>query len=759
MNLINNINIQAKNTKLVGSLLALIIGLCGTFWLFGPLMWKPNDFMMSFGGDAYVIYYDLAYHAKYGSGSLLTNMNYPFGEYIFMTDAQGSLAYVLAMLRNLGLDLSNYSLGIMHAFNIFLLPFACVIMYLVLEKLHMRWWMAVIFGCLIIFMSPQMLRYHAHFGLAYPFIIPLVMLWIIKKWEKPGNIWLDICMFLILVFFAFNNPYIGFTSCGFAATTAFLGALYYRKDRKRFIGFIQIFGISTLVLLTLFLVFHYGDFVDDRIKQQWGFFYFFSSPVGFIAPAGSYFNDFLTWMGVQIYPTEFERKENLGLTVTLIATFAFCYLIYFRFTKKIWKPNYLPVMWIMAGAVTLLFVYTSNVRILPINTDWFEEHLGKLLMFKAVARLSWSVYFLLCTFAVYFLDRMLEHQKARVFIPVVSVICMIWMLEINHYIKPYFVNIHHKNFWSVDEKLAFEKSMKDNNITLSDYQAILCIPKLQLWSDKFISETHWATQFHAQRISVFTGLPLINAMLSRQGISHTSSAIQMLADPLIERSRLDDFPNKKPILLVAGAELPPLSDGELYMMSRSKYIYSEPQYTLYEIPIDSIKTSPAIANAKRLYAEGYRKQPILHQSWGESKAESGGFFEPGCLKVTKSANIVFEGPLNLPKDTLLTFSIWTKVDNNKYDIGDFEITVLDLQGKVLGAQELNTRKSYDIQEGWVRTSTKFYNGPNTILRVSMKSPNQSFWVDDLIIDYDGSINLIDGANKDYFFYNGFKIKK
>jgi len=74
--------ISFKN--LIPQLSVIVLSLIACYIIFGSYMLHPNSLMTAFGGDAYVIYYDVMYHVCHmkDTGSQLTNTNYPFGEYI-----------------------------------------------------------------------------------------------------------------------------------------------------------------------------------------------------------------------------------------------------------------------------------------------------------------------------------------------------------------------------------------------------------------------------------------------------------------------------------------------------------------------------------------------------------------------------------------------------------------------------------------------------------------------------------------------------
>ncbi len=76
-----------KRLQWLGALAAALFLLLLARPIFKDYYTRPNSMMYSFGGDALMLYYNTAYHTRYDHGSTLRSMNYPDGEYIYLTDA------------------------------------------------------------------------------------------------------------------------------------------------------------------------------------------------------------------------------------------------------------------------------------------------------------------------------------------------------------------------------------------------------------------------------------------------------------------------------------------------------------------------------------------------------------------------------------------------------------------------------------------------------------------------------------------------
>jgi hypothetical protein len=672
---------------------------------------EPNQHMHAFGGDALAIYYNVAYHACHGSGLWLESMNYPHGELIFMTDAQGALSILISYL-----NLCEYSTGIINGLNAWSIIITAILIFFLLQSLEINSFGAALFSPLIVLLSPPMLRMFSHFGLAYPFLIPLAMLWFLRKTKIPTFEKRDLVVLLIFLFFGFNNPYFS------AQIGLFLlgagGIIFFLKKYQKS-SFI-IAGMAILILLIPFLVLKFLDPVNDRIGLQWGYFYYYATLEGLIAPPDSIIDGILKYITGKGFQVKFEALMNLGIVVISISVLS----VFFNKTKI--PKYYLPLL----ISSTLLFIYASAILLMPFERIWIEDKMGFLLMFKAVGRLAWPIYFTLTVLAVYFLTHWTKNYL--IYIALASV----WIFEIHTYIRPFFKEHVHPNF--------FAKEYHEEIPNPERYQAILSIPKMMYWTDNFISEDNFFTQFYSMRLSLQSGLPLVNAMLSRMSIGQTSEAIELISHPYIEKSLPKKFPNSKDILVVLGAQHQPLTEGEQHLINQGEIIVEREWYSLYAISIDDFKP---------LLPDTNHKEPIWHSGF-DQYTQHEGYFKQGALKVEKGQHQIFDYTSSM--DTTFTFNAWIKIDHRRYGVGYFEYRIYDTTGELILESKPDVRKSGNVHDDWIRAeqSLKLNSDQRLIIHFNTIRPQL---IDDAMLSIEGENSMVKGEKAN--LVNGYKILK
>ena len=303
----------------------LIIG-----YFLPEFLFHPNQYLMAQGGDAYVIYYNMVYHVCQNSDYILfQGMNYPFGESIIMTDAQAALSLTLKFVDEYFFSICEFVPGVVHLFILFLLPLTAVFLYFIFKELNISITYSIVFSLLITFLAPQLQRITGHFGLAYPFVIPMVIYWFLIKYKSVNFQWKDLIFGSVLYFFFINNPYVGFAAGGLFVISA--GLVFILERNKK--GFTLILtGLIPLILG--YLTIKLSDPYDDRIITQWGFFYYFASIAGMFFPNGSLLDTIFHLTDV-FGEVRFEGKINVGLVSTITIIFVgFTYL-----TFKIFKSS------------------------------------------------------------------------------------------------------------------------------------------------------------------------------------------------------------------------------------------------------------------------------------------------------------------------------------------------------------------------------------------------------------------------------------
>lgn len=706
--------------------------------LMGYYFFRPNNSMFAYGGDALAIYYNMVYHVCYGDGTLLSSMNYPHGELVFLTDAQGALSTLLQWIHLHVLPLCDKVLGIANGLNVWSVIMANIFIFLVLRQLKTPLWMATLFAPLISLLSPQIIRINGHFGLAYPFLIPLSIWWYLGK--KNAFEWKDILVWLTLLFFTFNNPYAG---TGPAALLLAAGIFGFFLNRPKEIN-LAVLSMGVLTVLPALLYFKTFDPVTDRIQNQWGFFHYYATLEGLITPPGSLWDRLLKGvlgMGFQVRP---EARINLGWSTTvLLLTYGVLSL-----TGKIKQP--LPKSWkpLFIGAIAV-FLYTTAVLLAPFDQTFVEEKMGFLLMFKAVARLAWPIYFILTITGIWFLSSF-NRKKSQLFVAIP--LALIWIWEIYVYMGPKFEGTVNWNYFAEERKQELMKPITDAQIDLTKYQAILCLPKTMFWTDNFISNHHFNTQFYAMRISAATGLPLVNAMLSRMSIGQTAEAIELLSHPLIEKSLPHQFSSKQPLLIVLGANHPPLLEGEASLIQNSTLLLQTDGYALYELPLQNINKVVQLDEPVEtpIYYQGWNIPPVKekpHQSWNAQL----GYFHKGSMAFEKGTHLILEQRLS-PGN--YTFSSWIQIDYRSHGVGNLQYLLYDTTQQLLLDTIIDTRTSNDVHDDWIRTGLQLEVQQTSQLYIQLITPRTQI-LDDVLLRKTTSTSL--QKNEKDWLVNGYRV--
>jgi hypothetical protein len=733
------------------ALSAALICLVLAYPLFGVYLFSPNTHMYAFGGDAFAIYYDIVWQVCHGNGNMLSAMNYPHGELIFLTDAQGALSMLLSWIHRHVFAICDYTIGIVHALNAWSFIVCAFIMYYLLRAVGADRLTACAFSPFISILAPHILRIGGHFGLAYPFILPISMLWFLRKYHHPKAEWRDLAFICIMLFFTFNNPYVGIGAAGLLILASIFRIL---KDKNFKPGiFAAISGL--LIIAVPYLYLKINDPVQDRIKLQWGFFNYYAKAEGFFFAPGSLMDRLAQSVYGSGFNVDFESKINVGLPVTLILSAYILLKIFRSDTVNNIRMN-MAFKALTFGSM-VMFIYASAFIFMAFDRAFTEEKLGALLMFKAVARLAWPIYFILTAAAISILSQYLNQKKASVKFIVLFLFMSLWFWEIQVYVKPHFENIKHDNYFNVRKRDDIQRLLAYSPKKPDDFQAILAIPKMMMWNDNFISDLHFNTQFYSMRISQATGVPLISSMLSRMSVSHMAESLEFHADPLIEKSLPSKFPNNKNILVVLGKDHPPLNGGEKWIVSVSDTLLDADGFILLDLPLERINNNDQVRLVRQLAAENPDggASDVRHVHYNDQQSQYS-YYGKGAGYFEKGTHLVMEEVIESPLSNHYMFSAWTRFDHLRYGIGKFRFIIQNSNGEIIFDESPDTRRSEDVHDEWIRTGMWLPVQPGCKVQVFFVA-NRPLFIDELILRPDNQNYWV--TNDDHILFNGFRVLK
>ncbi len=752
--------ISPKWLPWLGALAAVLLLFILARPIFKDYFTRPNTMMYSFGGDALMLYYNTAYHTRYDNGPTLRSMNYPDGEYIYLTDAQGSVSNALQWINRHIADISGQTVGVVNALNLYLLFAAVVLLFFLLRALGVHMLVSILFSPLILLLSPQIWRMGGHFGLAYPFLIPMAMLWFLRKYRVGRLEKRDALMLAVSVFFTFNNPYTGFNLNFFlilAGIMLFFVEGFQRNNWKRPA---IISGMGLLVLGLVFVDFKLFDPVHDRVNPQWGFFFYHARFEGIFYPTNSILYDWLKRNHFHPPEVDFEAMLNVGIvaTIALAAMLIMALSKPFIRRKKPSLQKLVPEHRVLLGSSFLIFLMAANTSLIQVPPAWLEDHMGWMLMFKASGRLAWDFYFALAITATVFIDR-LYRLTSPWFMATLFVVTMaaVWNAEINQYTRPKFSNVFQENFYDQKHEQEILDVLQQNKVDISQFQAMLCLPKMMAWSDKILSDINYRTQFFGTRVSLATGLPMVNSMLSRIGLAQTLERVQMLSNPLVERSLPQKFPNQQDILILVGSDaISELKVGEKFLLDISQILVVNKDFSLYRLRLTDLANNTVLRSAKMAIQSGSDTAPALHLGYDETPS-SHAFYGAGSHETKIKEDLICDFASPYERDTQMVFSAWTYLNPGPYSAGFWLLSIRDHAGGEVENIKVETRKSNDVQDSWIRSETRFTLPKGGSVRINSYG-FKPMLVDEVMLWPKGSSPIVRDPKEPSVLYENFKIK-
>ena len=674
-------------------LVLLISGLFISWMIFGDALWHPNDYLMMDGGDGYIIYFNSFFHAIHGSGTTLTSMNFPNPDCIFMTDAQGVLSIINNYISSWLPTWPNYTAGSFHLLIIIGIIVHLFILHALLNQLDVTPWLCVVGAILIGSLSPQLVRVsYGHFGLAYPFIIPFTLLWLITPTNHNGFKIRTIFFIVVSLLFGFNNPYLLIITSILILAYGGIEIAFYKDRRKS--GFLKLvlgFSFMGLLLFVLSIL----DPFDDRIQQQWGHFYYSSTLSGLFSGSYSlahhYFNNFFNgW--------EFRSEANASISLTSILVITMASIIwgYKKVKGKVISFQINTPLIIIIWSAMIIFLYSSTMFR---DKHWHSliSQIDIITMVKASGRLSWIPYYVLSVFSVTLLSKIMRQRRL---LPFVFILLSLWTYEGYRYLSVHCKANLYDNHLHTSKLSAFIKPISQL-VEFNEYQGIYNIPVSQSWNDNILTDGNWISEGHAYKIASATGIPLINSRLSRAPVRRSLENIQLSAHPLIKKHLLDKLDPNRHILLVVSNDYNTHSIGETAMLSVADTVYRSDQFNLYRL-------LPAEATFD-FYRDSLLNNCKTPVSWHwENNFDDGnstcGLYNNGSTVDKEWRNLAtIEVPNNMTNDSF-EMSIWSRVNIEKHGMPSFNLKVFDNTGLQVVDQYLDARRSLDTYNGWIRTA-------------------------------------------------------
>lgn len=582
---------------------------------FPVIFLHPNTSLFSYGGDGIKNYFTSLYYLKYNSGAHFNGMNYPFGEHLSFADAQPGLVIPFKWISSIFPSISNYFIAMLNLSVLAGLVLGSVSIYWLLRKLKASPAFAVTGALLITFLSPQLFRFESHYGLSYVFYFPLGWYLFLVAEEKQK--WM-MALFasLVIAWTGLLHFYLAAGTCLFLFAYALLSSITrLKKDSNKLLLLRWSIPAGSMVLLQLFI--RLTDTVIDRPTRPWGFFSALATVKSVFLPNST---DFL---GKYIYGSEGVAEGNgyIGLAAGLFVLYWFFIIIGKMITRK-WQTIFAPfhqkeLLFLLSSIGILLF--SMGVPFVWGPESWVDK-LGFIRQFRGLGRFAWIFYYTITVFTILYFSRQAEQVKNSrtkfAFTAVLLLFTAIWTTECIGRMK---------TMRELDEKTAFNyQQFTSNNfqtflsaqgINTSKYQAVLSLPYHHIGSEKFALD-QWPSPYYGMKLSLETGVPSMNVMLSRTSLSQSCALMQFTGDTLLHKTLLEKLNPDQPLLIITyGGDL---SLSEQIIINKARLLGSFETFRFYEVSIHAFRVNDT--DVKNRFAAKEKKLHLKYSCYSTDPA-------------------------------------------------------------------------------------------------------------------------------------------
>ena len=712
---------RLTRSSLLPGILVTLLAAALIAWMAPDVFFHPNAHQFMIGGDGFIISYHLHYFTRFGSGIRLTDMNYPFGELIFMTDAQAILALALKAIRSVWPNVVLHVQGIQHGLLLYSAPLAALFLWLSLRRLAIPGWRAVVYALILFTLIPQINRMvSGHFGLGYLWVLPLILWWMLRLVQGDHRWRLTIVLTIVLILFGLNNPYLILICTSFLV--CFLGLVILGRMSGFLHADIPVWPATLVAILPPSVVMGVVkglDTIPDRVVEPWGFHIHVAQFESIFYPSSGPVHDWIHAL-TPIAQVSGEGIAYVGLSATLVMPFLLLGWWMRTFTSRgsTWAaitPDRSLNVLLWSSIPVLLF--SCNILSSP-WLAWIPEKLPVWYQFRAPGRFAWVFFFTYGLTAAWWIDHYLIGARSGRWVwwlrALAILLLAFWGYEGYTALRIQKDKPVYESRMSEAELATLREEALAHQITKDRYQAIYLLPVHTGWTDKLIQPDYFSSEYAGYRYSLATGIPLLTGKLSRISLSQAARSVQWASHPWIERPGFASLPDRRDLLLVMQKDAT-LSEGEAFLRSKARLLIDGEYHQVYALPADAALdegirqanqwiTGP---DGPRPYSITYDQGQLpIRRTFDEHKSDWS-FSGQGAMAIEPGWDTLAFIPLTRHDALWVEASVWFALQPEHYGMPGLRILEKNPKGEVTVSEMTWSASSKDIVDGWVRCSMQF----------------------------------------------------
>lgn len=691
--------------------------------LLGDLMFRPNAYMFSTGGDGLKNYFTAQWALSYDRGIHFSGMNHPYGEHLTYTDAQPILIGVFRILERIGIPVQGYLVGWMNA----LMMLSLVPTALILRRLGTHYGLphpwAIGFALLATLLSPQIQRWMGHYALGYTFFVPLLWYLVLQMqgaargnsngFQRVGEplIWTGVLLAVLLAFGMLHLYYLLIGLACLGAYAIFLSALAWLNpaDRRfRFKQAARALGAGLLAFAAMWLFIRLTDGVGDRPASPYGFTQYRASWYSVFTSQESFW-----WKDLEdriaLEPEMAEGLAYVGLPAALLLPLILLRQLLRLFRRSAWRNGLrgfiflgrmvLPGdfgIWLLSGLAVLFLAMALPFRW---GLEWMLDELPLIKQFRSPGRLVmvfYPVWTLFAALMVHRLYRLLRMKKRPVLASLLLALVLItWSVDALSNLSNFREKVFEPNLFL---RHNFSEHLQDRGLSPEHFQGILCIPFYHMGSEKLYIDRGASALVWGMQAALQTGIPMINVMMSRTSLEQTLANTSLVSRYGPLPGALEEF-DERAILLLTNRALDDarIQQRERQLLAMAELVFAGPDYSLWSIQPGQF------AEGTQAFPPKFPEERVLLYADDFEAGSMAGLFgraeyrQEGLWLLTE----LELGERDGTPDSLIEVSVWVKAFLEYCSFPNIKLEWLDDQKQVLWTGYISTKESSDVWIDWV----------------------------------------------------------
>lgn len=740
--------------KNYGAFLVLLFAFLVVNHFYGNLLRQPNNYLFSGSGDGLKNYYTYNYYLHHNQSKWnFEGYNYPYGESFFYTDGHPIEVFFIKAVSTVFPGIKLYSIGIINFFMIFSLVISSFLSYLVLQRLQVIPWFAVLASVSIMVLSPQITRYPGHLALSYAFAIPLTI-YLLIVFEHTNKSFLLILQCLNIFFWFATHAYLGMVATLLILAYYFVKFLHNPKavyKNIRFYGAVFVQSILPFLLFTLSIAL--TDSHDGRTNNPYGFLAYKANFVDVFLPNQGPLTEI--YRQIHWHPKQYWGSGSyigiVSVIVLLVYVLKSLFLVFKNRGISIndQQPRVLRYLF-WAAILVLLFSFAIPFRFnLEILLEWFSP----VKQFRAVGRFTWVFYYVVMYFVAFQLYTYYLNAKLKK-LAIVILICLPLITIAEGYKRHIEMSrqLTKTPNYFLHENLAEEIKKGIEKVNTDEYQAIISVPFFFIGGDNYTVNAPDKAYFYSNLFSFHTGLPLLGSHLTRNSLWEAKNVCAVFTPDWIKKEIKSDIKSPKPFLIIQSKGN--LKKVESDIILKSTQVFEGADFSLFRLAYDSLFNY----NPQKYITGFLNDSAKLFQIAGWMVSDTSKYFNycnfdslqsilsyhgKGAFYGLKSdLNTLIETSLHkfdTSQTYQLSFWFYNCGPNYGQDRSNFNVFVYqrDSLSHLTSLRSLRALESTHIQSCWTKVETSFkISNPSGTLLVQVQGPKfpaQSIIIDDLLI--------------------------